>query len=205
MVKNFSNFWIFGAKLLIDPMTANVIALIAAIAAIISAVYAYKSKAVALKALSIAREELDLKKDNLYLYLVEGFSYHLAGNKRILAFNISITNRSLTGNSLDKLDIQISFVRPDNTIGAIVMPHDWTLSSSIPNNALTVGRLPMTIPPKSAISCWALFPLPPSVLMSNRIEKYTLKIMDISGNSGSADCYIVKDIIVGRNEENDDV
>lgn len=177
-----------------DANSSNILSIASAISAVASAIYAWRSKRIASQALSIAQKEYDLKKDNLSLYLVDGFKFvSQTSEDLLLAFHTTVTNHSITSNSVEKVELVVSFLRKDGSLGSIALPHDKSLLSRIKSSPLTTFQAPFQIAPKSANSNWSLFNIPHEIFSPLRIEKYTLRITDSAGNMPSVDSYLLNE------------
>jgi hypothetical protein len=171
----------------------NFIAALSAIAALLSALYAYHSKKIAKQALAIAQKEYDLKRDNLFFYLVDGFKLPSAKRGGILAFHATIANRSVTANSIERIELLVTFIRNDGSVGSVAVPHDASLLGEIGGAQLSTFSLPCQVAPKAATSQWGLFAVPKDVYLGNRIDKYTLRATDVSGNVICVDSYLLQE------------
>jgi len=164
-----------------------------AVAALLSALYAIRSSRVAQRALEIAEHDHQAKKESLKLYLIDGFNYKNSDNKYIFAFNATVTNLSSENNSIERLELVISFIRKDNTLGHIILQHNDSLYSSLKGIDVTPFKLPHEVGSKAAISHWCLFLFSKEFLSNNRIDKYTIRVTDTAGNMSEKHSYLVKE------------
>lgn len=176
--------------------------LAAAGAAVLSAFFsigavavAWRSKQIAQNALSVARQELNLKKDNLSLYLVDGFKFLPKGeNNPILLFNVMVSNQSVISNSIQRLELIVSFIRNDSSLGSIALPHNEELISFLPDKALSPFNIPMSIAEKRSYSQWCVFEFHKNTFAGLRIDKYTIRITDSSNNLSAVSAHLLKEV-----------
>lgn len=165
----------------------------ALVVALISASYAVRSTQIAQRALSISEEEFQAKKEGLSLYLIEGINYITEDEKFIFGFNLSVTNKATAPNAIQRIELIISFVRSDNSIGNIILQHDQNLKNSIKGHEVSPYRSSMEIAPKSATTNWCLFKCSSELEQYGRIDKYTLRITDSNGAVNEAISYLIKE------------
>ncbi|WP_254475824.1 hypothetical protein [Pseudomonas triclosanedens] len=177
----------------IDWTVERAVSILSLLIAILAALYARQSAIVAGRATAIAEEAHFLQKDNLSLYLVEGINYVPKDGKYIFAFNIEIRNKSRIKNSVHRLDLAITFLRKDGSVGCFVLQHDLALRDSIVGHSVTPIELPMDIADKSAIAGWGLFLLDVPLKEFGRIEKYTVRVVDASENLAQVESYLIKE------------
>ena len=169
------------------------ISLGALIAALISALYSARSSHIAKRALSIAEEEFNSKQNELKLYLIEGIKYIASKDEYIFGFNLSITNQATAPNSIQRIELCIKFVRDDGTAGNIVLQHDSDLNYSIKGHEVTPFESSVKISEKSAIINWCLFCFDPQLSQCGRVDKYSLRVTDVTGKISEIDSYLIKE------------
>ncbi len=173
--------------------TEQLISLLSAFIAILSAIYAMRSTAIAKRALAIAEEDHQSKKESLKLYLIEGVNYITKEDSYIFAFNVSVTNGASISNSLQRIELIITYIRSDDTYGNIILQHDETLNQSITGHNVTPFSQSFEISEKSASTSWCLFSHSDKAKKFGRIDKYTLRITDIAGEITEVDSYLIKE------------
>jgi hypothetical protein len=171
----------------------SLIATCSAIAALISALFAIRSTQIAKRALLIAEKEYNSKKEGLNIYLIEGVNYLNPDEGYIFAFNTSVTNQATLANTIKRIELIITFIREDETIGNSIIQHDSSLCESIAGHHVSPFQLPMEIQGKSAQAGWFLFSLSRAVRKFGRIDKYTLRVTDTQGNVTEATSYLIKE------------
>ena len=165
----------------------------ALVVALISALYAVRSTQIARRALSISEEEFQSKKEGLSLYLIEGINYITEKEKLIFGFNLSVTNKATSPNAIQRIELLISFVRADNSVGSIILQHDQNLKTSIKGHEVSPFKNSMEIAPKSAITNWCLFLCDSEFHKFGRIDKYTIRVTDSSGAIYEVTSYLIKE------------
>ncbi|MGL5079133.1 MAG: hypothetical protein ACRDBG_25315 [Waterburya sp.] len=113
------------------------ISLGALVAALLSVLYAARGNNIAKRALAIAEEEFNSKNEKLKLYLIEGINYISSDSKYIFGFNLSITNQATMPNSIQRIELLITFVRDNGTSGNVILQHAPDLKSSIKGHEVT--------------------------------------------------------------------
>jgi hypothetical protein len=179
---------------IINHITSNYISILSAIAAILSALYAFRSNLISKKALAIAQQDHLNKQSNFGIYIIDAFRYKSKEQeKKFLMFNVTINNKSEIRNSF-KSTLQIEFIRPDNSVARVLIDHSPVLKTSISKADITAFPVDIKMEEKGIETSWLLFEEPSKVFNEFRIEKFTIKLIDIHGNSKAADISIIKDI-----------
>lgn len=171
----------------------SLISACSAIAALISALFAIRSTRIAKRALLIAEDEYKSKKEGLNIYLIEGVNYLDANEGYIFAFNTSVANQATLANTIKRIELIITFIREDETIGNSIIQHDSSLCESIVGHHVSPFKLPMEIQGKSAQAGWFLFSLSKAMKKFGRIDKHTLRVTDTQGNASEATSYLIKE------------
>jgi hypothetical protein len=175
----------------------DAIALGAATTAVLSAIIAYYSATIAKKALSLTEAEFLSKQEDLSLYQIDAYKLPYSSHGRkfyAIAFNLIITNKSSTPNSVQDLVLEIKFIRGDNTVGAISLTHKNNISDLESGKLPEPFMLPLSLDAKSARTGWGIFVLPNELLKENRIDMYTIGIFDVSKKITTIDSYIIKEV-----------
>lgn len=169
--------------------------ILAIIAAIASAIYAYRSNIIAKKALELATREYNDKQSNFALYLINGYRWTTrdGSKKKFLLFHITATNKSDNKNSF-KADLEIEYVRIDQSVARAIIPHDSRLIQFIPQKELNVFSNDIRIEEKAIESKWLIFEQPKDVFKEYRIEKYTIRFTDSTGKTEITESILLKEI-----------
>ncbi|MDD2540914.1 MAG: hypothetical protein PHH28_07705 [Desulfuromonadaceae bacterium] len=180
-----------------NMISSDFIAAASALIAAFSAIYAYRSAAIAKKALFIAEQDFKSKQEKLFLYLVDAYKVPFSSegkNLYAVAFNISITNRSSVTNSVRDIELEVKFIRSDDSVGTIV----FTAKNTVPNSDETALPVPFNLPlplePKSAKAGWVIFLLPLELLKEKKIESYKVKAVDVHMEIATVEAYIIKEV-----------
>ena len=174
--------------------TEGIATKIAAFAAIISVIFAARSYVIAKKALLLAKRAYEDKQSNFSLYLIDSYRWTSKkdNTRKFLLFHITITNKSEIKSSY-KAELEIEYIRSDSSVARAIILHDDKLQSLIPRK-LSVFALDIRINEKGMESKWLIFEEPASVFNEFRIEKYSIKITDIVGNSKTVESTILKEL-----------
>lgn len=173
--------------------TELIISILSAVTAGISALIALRSSNISKKALSIAQNEQKSKEENLNIYLIDAARYIKTNKSYIYAFNITISNLSSLNNTIARIELTITYIRKDNTLGQLILQHNKNLSTSLDKINLTAFNTPQQIDSKSAKTSWALFLKDTNCITFEKTDKYSIRISDIYGNTESVDTYLIKD------------
>lgn len=169
--------------------------IIAALAAILSAISAFRSSRFAKRALAITTQTYKDRQANFGLYLIDGFRWTSKGDdkRKFLLFHITIINKSDSKSSF-KADLEIEYIRTDQSVARAIMAHDESLQSIVSDKSLSVFSNDIRIEEKGMQSKWLIFEQPTTVFKEFRIEKYTVKITDTHGNIQTVDSIILKEL-----------
>lgn len=183
-----------------EKIMENFWTIISSLAAVLSAIYAYNSNQTSKKALKYAKKSYQDKQANFYLYLIDCFRWSLKDGKKnkLLLFHCTINNKSENKSSY-KVTLELEYIRDDNSVSRVIIEHDSNLLEQIPNNSLTSFANDIRIEEKGMESKWLVFEQPEIIRKEYRIEKYSVTITDIEGNSENIDCYMLKDIRYEKN------
>lgn len=180
----------------VDNSDSNILwTILATIAAIASAIYAYRSNVISKKALELATREYNDRQSNFSLYLINGYRWTTkdGSKKKFLLFHITVTNKSDNKNSF-KADLEIEYIRTDQSVARAIVPHDARLISSIPQKELTAFSNDIRIEEKAIESKWLVFEQPKDVFKEYRIEKYTIRFTDSTGKTEITESVLLKEL-----------
>lgn len=173
------------------------LACIAASAAIFSASMAFRSSCIAKRALRLGEANQAKQEAPLSLYLADGFRYRTKDRlqgQQILAFSLSVTNKSTQANSIVRLELHIDCVMADGRKVEFILPHTPLLASRINQAQLTPFDCPSLLAPKESRSRWALFPESGTVPPEARRDAYRIVMTDSDGKTASVTSLIVSDL-----------
>src|SRR5882672_3549125 len=105
--------------------TEIILACVSASAAIFSASMAFRSSCIAKRALRLGEANQAKLEAPLSLYLADGFRYRMTDQlqQQILAFSISVTNRSTQANSIVRIELHLDCVLDDGRKIEFIMSH----------------------------------------------------------------------------------
>ncbi|HLP33585.1 MAG TPA: hypothetical protein VK202_08940 [Bacteroidia bacterium] len=169
---------------------------IATIAAVVSAYSAVKSRGFAKQSYQLAVQNYSDRQANFSLYLIDGFRWisKNENTRKFLLFHITINNQSDSKNSF-KAQLEIEYIRNDQSVARVVIPHNENLLEHLPQKNLSVFSHDIRVDEKGMQSRWLIFEQPSNVFKVDRIEKYTIKVIDTAGNSQSTESYMLKNLI----------
>jgi hypothetical protein len=176
--------------------TVTIWTIVAAIAAVVSAFSAFKSRGFAKRSYELAIQNHSDKQSNFSLYLIDGYRWtsREESKRKFLLFHITINNKSDSKSSF-KGDIEIEYIRHDQSVARVITPHNENLKENLPQKDLSVFSNDIRVEEKGMQSKWLIFEQPTTVFNEYKIEKYSIKIIDTAGNFQTTDCYMLKDLI----------
>ncbi len=180
------------AKLNAQPIV-SIWTIVASVAAVISSISAFMSRGYAKRSYELARKNYSDKQANFSLYLIDG--YRLTKEEtatKYLLYHITIMNKS-DGKSSFKAELEIVFLREDNSTVTVIVSHDENLQNKISQNQVSVFPNDIRIEEKGMQSKWLIFEQPTNPFKQYRIDKYMIKITDIQGNKQIVESAFVKD------------
>lgn len=182
--------------------TVTVWTIIAAIAATISALSAFLSRGYAKRSYELAMRNYKDRQANFSLYLIDGYRWIDTERKRkFLLFHVTINNKSDSKSSF-KADLEIEFVRADQSVARAIIPHDESLQKQIPQKEMSTFPKDIRVEEKGIQSKWLVFQQPMNVFGEYRIEKYIIVISDAQGNTQSIDSVLIKDLSHAQEKNN---
>jgi hypothetical protein len=174
-----------------------ILACVSVTAAIFSACMAFRSSCIARRALRLNEANQAKQEAPLSVYLADSFRYRTKGHQQkqqILAFSISVTNRSTQPNSIVRIELHVDCVSDEGRKIEFVMTHNPLLASQIKQAQLTPFDCPSLFATKESRSRWALFSesgiVPPHV----RRDAYRIVMTDTDGKTASVTSLIVGDL-----------
>jgi hypothetical protein len=176
-------------------MPDNFWTITASVAAALSALYAFRSNLISERALKLAQQQYQDRQSNFSLYLINSFRWtdEENTNRKFLIFHCTITNKSENKSSY-KSKLEIEYIRADNSIARAIFEHNPKLIDFIPQKELSVFPMDIRIDEKGIDSGWLIFEEPINVFNGFKIDKYTIKLIDINGNAETSDVFIMKEL-----------
>ena len=163
--------------------------------AIFASISAFRSSRFAKRALAISGQTYSDRQSNFTLYLIEGCRWTSKGDsqKKLLLFHVTITNKSDSKSSF-KAELEIEYIRPDDSVARAIITHDENLQSFVSNKSLAFFQNDIRIEEKGIQSKWLIFDQPATVFKECRIEKYSIKVADTQGSQHTIDSIILKEL-----------
>lgn len=172
------------------------IAAVSALVSAFSAIIAVWSLMVAKRAMLISEKELKSKHEPFSLYLNDGFRFKDQVNYQdiqILLFSITVTNLALVPNGIIRIELHVDCVNEDGKLVKYVVPHNPSLTKTIPNREITPFQTPLHFNPKESQSRWVIFSETPLIPKSARRDSYSVVITDSGGNIVKIGAVIIRD------------
>jgi hypothetical protein len=110
-----------------------------------------------------------------------------------LLFQLTVKNKSELRNSL-KPDLEIEYLRDDDSLARCSTDHNPTLEEYLKNKELTLFPVDIEIDAKTAISKWLIFEQPAHLNKNHRIEKFSIRLTDLNGNTSVIETVLIKDV-----------
>lgn len=176
----------------IDTKVAIASGIIAVFALIVSLWSGHVSKRV----LRLSEKQYSDKLPDFELYFIEGFRF-LANNnaehRRLLLFQLTIKNKSELKNTL-KAELELEYLREDDSFSKILLEHNPNIASLIKEREFSIYPTDIELDAKTANTKWLIFEEPKYITKSHRIEKYCMKIIDISGKRQLLETVLIKNV-----------
>lgn len=169
--------------------------IIAAIAAIISAFSAFKSRGTAKRAYELSQRIYNDRQSNFDLYLIDSYRWIISDDplKKLLLFHVTLNNKSDSKSSF-KADLEIEYVRPDQSVARVLFKHNDELKKIIPSGQYEMFPNDIRVEEKAMVSKWLIFDQSDSTFKGYRIEKYKIKVSDTTGNFQIVESSIIKEL-----------
>jgi hypothetical protein len=174
-----------------------ILACVSVTAAIFSASMAFRSSCIAKRALRLSEANQARLEAPLSLYLADGFRYRTTDQlqeQQILAFSISVTNRSTQANSIVRIELHLDCVLDDGRKIEFILSHTPSLASRINQAQLTPFDCPLLFTPKESKSRWVLFLESGTVPLEARRDAYRIVMTDSDGKTASVTSLIVSNL-----------
>jgi len=139
---------------------------------------ATRSAKTAKQAYNLAIEQDQRNRPSLELYLVYAYIRRIEqSDERIFVFQLVVTNKSASRNSIKDLQLVIEHQRKKGPLSNVSIPHDPELNSKL-NEKKDPFQIPFPIEAYSATGGIAIFSVPHDLLSGSRVESYLIKIID---------------------------
>ena len=156
------------------------IVVIPIIAACVSIWSAIVSARAAKRSLSISEQQESRRQPLLNLYLIKGYFKQLKRDK-IFAFSMSVSNAKDTDNAIVHLELEVSYVSPQNICMKVKVPHDVSLVKDFDEGEIKPFVLPTTVLSHQAVAGWALFNVSEALLNKGVLDSYRIVLTDSHG------------------------
>jgi len=176
----------------IEIIIAIVTAVIAGVALIIS----LWSGSMARKALRISEKQYNDKLPDFDLYFIQGFRFLVKDRqslKRLLLFQLTVMNKSDFRNTFSA-QLELEYLRDDDSFAKILLDHKPEIASLIRQKEFSIFPSDIEIDAKTTTTKWLLFEQPNYISNAHRIEKYSMRIIDVSGNQKKSEVVLIQDL-----------
>lgn len=171
-----------------------VIAGFAAVAAWMAALFAYRSYLVSMRALELAEQQNKSLKTNISAYLADSFrSYDSESRRGKYIFSIAYTNRSDAPDSVIDVCLETFYINSQDRVSHLISAHEENSGEWLSGNAKPAS-LPIIVQPRSSVTGWFVFGVPPIAHDSKRIEKYRVVARNGNGEEVEVESYILREI-----------
>ena len=171
---------------------AIVMVVIAGVALIIS----FWSGTLAKKTLTLSKKQYDNKLPDFDLYFIQGFRF-LAKDKetlkRLLLFQLTVKNKSEFKNTFSAR-LELEYLRDDDSSAKILLDHKPAIADLIQEKEFSIFPSDIEIEAKSTTTKWLIFEQPEYISTDHRIERYSMTLIDVSGNHKTSETVLIKDL-----------
>ncbi len=98
--------------------------------------------------------------------------------RRIYVFHLLITNKSLTANSIKRIELMLEYGQQGQPPSNVVIPHDSSAAIAASMEATEVIRVPRSIAAGATISGAALFPFDTELIGDGMVKSHILTVTD---------------------------
>jgi hypothetical protein len=144
------------------------------------------------RTLRLARLQEERRAYRLVVYLIQGYCRAIPG-ARVFEFSISVSNPSDINNSVDRLELQISYTTSQGFCMAVKVPHKRTLAGSFPQPAAVLSP-PIRIDAHQTVAGLTLFEVSDALIGTGEVDGYTLLLSDAHGAVTKLEQAIVSEI-----------
>ncbi|WP_041366649.1 hypothetical protein [Methylophaga frappieri] len=171
-----------------------IIAGFAAVAAWIAALFAFRSYRVSKRALELAELQNDSLRSNISAYLADSFrAYNSALREGKYIFSIAYANKSEASDSITEISLETFYVNSKDRVGHLISAHEENAEKWLSGGAKPAS-LPIVIQPRSSVTGWFVFGIPPIAEGSKRVEKYRVVARNANGEEVSVESYILREM-----------
>lgn len=99
-------------------------------------------------------------------------------DRRIYVFQLLITNKSLSANSIKGIELTLEYGQPGQPPSNVVIPHDSSAAISASMEATEVIRVPRSIAAGATVAGAALFPVDAGLIGDGVVKSHILTVTD---------------------------
>ena len=159
------------------------VAIAAMCAAWVAAWQSIRSSRVARSAYQLALKQEQRLQPSLEMYIVDAyFHWRTNPSRRLYVFQVTISNKSFSGNGLKDLRLVVHCSRDHGPPSDITISHKFELGEQLHVSGADLLKVPSPIGAHTVMGGLTLFEVHDEVLAGAKVESYTLKLVDTYGN-----------------------
>ena len=149
------------------------------LAAWVAAWQAFRSTRMARRMYSLSVEAERRKESAVEVYLADSLILNPAGEEhRIYVFQLLIANKSLSSNSIKRIELALAYGQQGQPPSNVVIPHDASAAMAASMEATEVIRVPCSIVAGATMAGAALFPVATGLIGDGVVESHIVTVTD---------------------------
>jgi len=169
------------------------ISIASAVAALLSALYAASSARSARRSADLAQNDLSERVKGIQAYLANAAQWKQPDNREITAISCTITNLSSLPNTIVRTELILhEYERNGEPSRLMLAP---IKIDNPPGQVFQHFEVPINLLPRTTVSGWLCFEVPPSFAKERTIDKYELAFLDSNGRRTCIETYLMHRII----------
>jgi hypothetical protein len=176
---------------------ASIISLIISVAALLCAI---RSAKIASKAYNLSLEQDRRHLPTLEIHLSDCYiKRDEHANARLFVFNLAITNKSASDNSVKEISLFIEYQRKEGPLSNISIPHNLGIENIGEN--LEPFTVPFRIDRFSIVSGLAVFKVPNELIHGSIVETYMVRVVDHKGHVSELETILLRELDSDKMEQ----
>lgn len=114
--------------------------------------------------------------------------------RRIYVFRLLITNKSLSANSIKRIELTLEYGKQGQPPSNVVIPHDSSAAIAASMEATEVIRVPRSIAAGDTISGAALFPIDAGLIGDGVVKSHILTVTDAHDREIQCDAILLWEV-----------
>ena len=149
------------------------------LAAWVAAWQAFRSTRMARRMYSLSVEAERRKESAVEVYLADSRILNPPGEEhRIYVFQLLIANKSLSANSIKRIELALAYGQQGQPPSNVVFPHDASAAMAASMEATEVIRVPCSIAAGATMAGAALFPVATGLIGDGVVESHIVTVTD---------------------------